>query len=205
MTRTLLPREHGAYVQLALPLVTALAMGRPGGAAVAFTGLAIAAFLLHQPILLLATRQEGRARDLARGARRLERSLAGEIVLAAVLAGLAVPVAIAGGVSTEIAGWTWAAWAIGFAAVTCAVHGAVLRRKQRDPVRALVAATAATLVAIALASTRPDPLAAGLPLVAAAVVLIALAPEPRRVRVVGWTLMVASAATGVWLVALRVA
>jgi hypothetical protein len=203
MTRTLLPREHGAYGQLALPLVTALAMGRPGGAALALTLAAIAAFLLHQPVLLLATRRESRARDLARTARRLERSLVGENVLAGALAGQAAPAAIAGGISPAMAGWTWATWTLGFAAVTCAVHGAVVRRKHRDPVPALVASAAITLAAIVLASTRPDPLAACLPLVAAAIALIVTAPSPRRLRTVGWTLMAASAASAVWLVALR--
>jgi len=65
--RPLVPKEHGAYFQLGVPLVTALAMGRPTGPACLFALAAMAAFLCHESLLILiggrgtrARREEGR-------------------------------------------------------------------------------------------------------------------------------------------------
>jgi len=55
------PREHGAYGQLLLPLVTALAIGRPGAAALALALAIGAAFLAHEPLLVLLGQRGGRA------------------------------------------------------------------------------------------------------------------------------------------------
>lgn len=54
MAGGLLPREHGAYVQLGFPLLTGLLYsgGHPG--AVAFTVAAIALFLAHEPMAVIA-------------------------------------------------------------------------------------------------------------------------------------------------------
>jgi len=57
----MLPREHGAYGQLLLPLVTAMAMGRPSAAALALASCAIAAFAAHEPLLVMVGRRGGRA------------------------------------------------------------------------------------------------------------------------------------------------
>jgi hypothetical protein len=57
----LLPKEHGAYFQLALPLVTALAMGRPTVAAALLTVASVAGFLAHESLLVLLGRRGARA------------------------------------------------------------------------------------------------------------------------------------------------
>jgi hypothetical protein len=49
----MLPREHGAYGQLLLPMATALAIGRPSLAAVAIAVAAVAAFVSHEPLMVL--------------------------------------------------------------------------------------------------------------------------------------------------------
>lgn len=55
--RFLWPREHGAWAQMAMPLVTGLALGRPGAAAWLFAAAAALAFLAHEPgLVLLGTR-----------------------------------------------------------------------------------------------------------------------------------------------------
>jgi len=60
----MLPREHGAYGQLLLPLVTTLAIGRPGRVAVALAAVAVCVFLAHEPLLvLLGARGLRAARD----------------------------------------------------------------------------------------------------------------------------------------------
>jgi len=58
----MMPREHGAYGQLLLPLATAMAVGRPTLAAAAIAACALAAFVAHEPALVLLGRRGGRAR-----------------------------------------------------------------------------------------------------------------------------------------------
>ncbi len=62
MNRSMLPREHGAWAQLALPLTTALAMALPGRAGLAFACSSCALFLAHEPLLtdLMLPRMSGR-------------------------------------------------------------------------------------------------------------------------------------------------
>lgn len=58
----LFPREHGAYGQLAFPLVAALASGSPTGAAWALTITFVAGFIAHEPLLVLLGQRGARAR-----------------------------------------------------------------------------------------------------------------------------------------------
>jgi hypothetical protein len=60
--RFLWPREHGAWAQMAMPLATGLAIGRPGAAAVLFALAAALAFLAHEPGLVLLGNRGARAR-----------------------------------------------------------------------------------------------------------------------------------------------
>jgi hypothetical protein len=69
MRTALLPKEHGAYGQMAFPLVTALAVSSITAPAL-FTALAIVAgFLAHEPVLVLLGLRGTRAkRELGRAA-----------------------------------------------------------------------------------------------------------------------------------------
>lgn len=60
--RTLWPKEHGAYGQIALPLVTALALGRPSLASGLLVIGAAAAFVAHEPLLVALGLRGARAR-----------------------------------------------------------------------------------------------------------------------------------------------
>lgn len=67
----ILPKEHGAYGQLLFPLGTALAIGRPGLAALTFTAAAFAAFAAHESLLVTLGQRGARAsRELGAEARR---------------------------------------------------------------------------------------------------------------------------------------
>ena len=55
--RSLAPREHGAYGQLAVPMVAALGAGRPGLAAALLAASAWALFFAHEPVLVLLGRR----------------------------------------------------------------------------------------------------------------------------------------------------
>lgn len=60
--RSLWPREHGAYPQLLVPLVVALAIGRPGPAAGLLAAGAVLAFLAHEPLLVVLGHRGARLR-----------------------------------------------------------------------------------------------------------------------------------------------
>lgn len=76
------PREHGAYGQLLFPLVTALAIARPGASAFALAGAAIATFIAHEPLLVLLGQRGARA---ARAERRRALAWFGGFGVAAVV------------------------------------------------------------------------------------------------------------------------
>lgn len=60
--RLLLPKEHGAYGQLACPLAAALLGGRPTWTAALIALGAVAAFVAHEPLLVLLGQRGTRAR-----------------------------------------------------------------------------------------------------------------------------------------------
>lgn len=80
--RSLWPREHGAYGQLALPLLTALLSGRPTGSAYLYAISAACAFLAHEPLLVLLGHRGSRARreDAGRASTRLALLSAGALL-----------------------------------------------------------------------------------------------------------------------------
>jgi len=70
--RTLVPHEHGAYGQLAMPLLTALAIGRPTLGSIALTAAIVTAFVGHESLLVALGQRGKRALELdGRRARRL--------------------------------------------------------------------------------------------------------------------------------------
>jgi len=110
----LIPKEHGAYGQLAFPLVTALAAGRLTVPALAVAVAALCAFLAHEGLLvLLGQRGPRAARDERRRARRSVRVFGGGAAIFGLgaVASMAppirvvllVPLALAGGLGAMVA------------------------------------------------------------------------------------------------------
>lgn len=93
--RSLAPKEHGAYGQLALPLVAGLAMGRPGVAAFALAAGSALAFVAHEPLLILAGQRGARARreEGDRARRRVAALGAGALAAGSVGLAFAPPAA----------------------------------------------------------------------------------------------------------------
>lgn len=89
----LMPREHGAYAQLGFPLVTGLVYAGGDAGAVGFAVSAIALFLAHEPLAVLAGVRGKRLQEQLRDpARRRLLALGGAAVLGLVAAiGLAPP------------------------------------------------------------------------------------------------------------------
>lgn len=83
--RSLIPHEHGAYGQIAVPIATGLAMGRPGWAAVLLGLGALAGFMSYEPLLVATGRRGARVRE--RHAARAWRVAGAWLGLAVLLAG----------------------------------------------------------------------------------------------------------------------
>lgn len=88
--RSMLPHEHGAWGQLAMPLLTALAIGRPGAAPLLLTAAVVLAFVAHEPLLVVLGQRGRRAQS--EDGRRARAWLAwlGAAALATGLAGIAL-------------------------------------------------------------------------------------------------------------------
>jgi len=85
----LVPREHGAYGQLAMPILSGLALGQPGAAALAFAAAFVLAFVAHEPLLVLLGQRGARMRtqEGARAGRLL--AALGALIAASGAAGVA--------------------------------------------------------------------------------------------------------------------
>lgn len=83
--RSLWPREHGAYFQLAIPLATACLLRPPSLATIALTAAACLAFLAHEPLLVVLGHRGPRLRDSAGPRARMR--LAGLTIAAIASAG----------------------------------------------------------------------------------------------------------------------
>lgn len=69
----MLPREHGAYAEIGFPLLGALIAGTPSVGSICLTLATLAAFLAHEPLLVLLGRRGPRALEAlqTRARRRL--------------------------------------------------------------------------------------------------------------------------------------
>jgi hypothetical protein len=86
---SLLPREHGAYAEIAFPIVTGVSLGAPSFAAVCFGISAVALFLMHEPVAVLRGIRGTRAREVWIHRARLRTA---SLAVTAVLAGAAAMV-----------------------------------------------------------------------------------------------------------------
>lgn len=111
----LLPREHGAYGQLAVSLLTGLLLAKGGAWAVLLAAAAVAAFFAHEPLVVLLGHRGARLRALA--GRRAGMALA--LLGAASLAGCAAA-ALAGAAHL---GWLALSFALSAAAALVAALG----------------------------------------------------------------------------------
>ncbi len=144
--------------------------------------------------------------------RQIEKTTGGEVVAALAFSSTVLPIALAGGASFETALVLASVWAAAFVTVTLAVR-AVLARAKRRPVQGLVAgATAVGLgsIVLALVVSIAHPLAidaalALTPAVLPAIVLAWAPPHARRIRQIGWSLVVSCSLVAAFAVRLSLA
>jgi hypothetical protein len=249
-TQAFWPREHGAYAQVVFPLATALWLGRASFSSIALSLAILAAFLAHEPLLIVlgargaAVRREAGPRARRQGAllgsasaaaagfalfyaespvrwaaaallpavalavaltlTRREKTIVGEMLVGLVLAFAAVPVALAAGLAIRAALQAAVAWSAVALVGTATVH-ALLARKKRGalaPSRALLAVCAllsAAAAVFALSGRGGWPLAA-IPMTFVAAAALLLGVSPKRLKRLGWAMVLAhsAAAAALW-------
>ncbi len=85
--RSLWPKEHGAYAEAAFPLVTGVIMARAHPAALLFAVATLAAFVAHEPLLVMLGHRGARARqDHGERARRRAAALGAVAAVAGLVA-----------------------------------------------------------------------------------------------------------------------
>jgi hypothetical protein len=247
--RSLAPREHGAYAELAFPLATGLIAGGPSVAGIAFAAAVTAAFLLAEPLVVLAGARGARQRrDLADRARPRAVLLAaagvaaalvamlaappaariaallpaglaavlapavvrgrhktavGELLVAAALAAMVLPVGVAGGMAPPDAGLAAAIWAATFWLATVTVHAIKARFKPalgEGWTLRVAPALAAVVVGAALVGLGAGRIAlpfalAVIPAAGVAAAALLWRVTPRHLRRLGWSLVAANLAT----------
>lgn len=151
MSRSLLPREHGAYFQLGVPLATACLARTPTAAALALAAGATLAFLANEA-LLVALGHRGPRRKQLEGARatRLLGALAGAAVGLGVLGLVLAPRALAAAAIVAVP--------------TGALVGCALRRAEHTLAGELVAAFALTGASVPVLVASGAPLTTSLEL-----------------------------------------
>lgn len=107
LSTTLLPREHGAYAELAFPLATGLAAAGPTVAGIAFSVAAVVLFLAHEPAAVMLGRRGARLQQALGGAARIRLRWLTAVGLGAATLGL-----ILGSADTRLAALVPAGFAV---------------------------------------------------------------------------------------------
>lgn len=129
--------------------------------------------------------------------RNEEKSTPGELTAAAALPAAAVPVALAAGLSAELAYGAWLCWSIGFCAATWAIRNIIARKKGRPMSLPVALAALGVAVAAAVAFVGHHAALPALPMLLLAAVIVITRPEPTQLRRVGWGMVSASVLTAV--------
>lgn len=181
------------------------AWGYAAGLALAGSALGVVALVLSPPAARLVT--------LAPVALALlmipvvwhgrQKTLGAELLVVAALCTVLLPVAAAAGVPPRFAWTALGVWLVSFALITLLVHGIKARHKQVAGRRwtvwtapVLAALTAAGGIALAATGIVPHPVGPALLPAALFVVGVALLRvHPRKLRMVGWSVVAANALT----------
>ena len=121
--------------------------------------------------------------------------------MAVTLPSLAIPVALSAGVEARSAAGAWLVWVLGFGVATFAVRDAIAHLKgRRSLLRRLLPIAVAVGLAVGAAASGvmgAARVAAAGPMLLVSLALALRPPHPRRLRRVGWVLVLASIATAV--------
>ncbi|MEZ5416670.1 MAG: YwiC-like family protein [Vicinamibacterales bacterium] len=136
-----LPKEHGAYAQMGIPLVTSLVVGGTTTASIAAAGALVLGFIAHEPLLVATGSRGGRAR------REAGRAAVAWLVATGGLAGAAAALAVTA--TPPSTRWTYLLPAVPAAVVFAAALRGVERRGGAEVLVALAFSLAAVPVCLA--------------------------------------------------------
>ena len=133
---------------------------------------------------------------------RQERTDWGEIVAACALSAAGLPVAVAGGLSAQLALGAWGVFALGFGLVTVSLRRAIHGRKAAArATRWTLAIPSLLMCALWLvARTSVAVAVAAIPIAGVALGLLFMPPSPKRLNRIGWLLVMSTVAAGILLV-----
>lgn len=171
--RTLLPREHGAYAQMAFPLVTALVTCGTSLAAMAWTTFVAAAFVMHEPMFVA----------LGRRGRRLHRERGRHARLATVVIAALATVSLVFAIAAAPAGIRWTAVVPAVPALVVAI--AIAADREKSAAGELAVAVTFSAAALPAATFAGGPVTAGLVIATTFALVFAAAVLAVRTVVLG--------------------
>ncbi|PAY18160.1 hypothetical protein CKO51_17785 [Rhodopirellula sp. SM50] len=127
------------------------------------------------------------------------RSLLGQLWGVVGLSVPCVPILLAGAIPTDLAIEIWTTWLIGFAATTMAVRGVIAAQKRHPRTIHWLAISALSLLAIGLVVSTDSLAIVTSPMLAMSVYLMTWPPPAKHLKRVGWTLVVGTVASAVWM------
>lgn len=224
VTRAVLPREYGAYAELAFPVLSAFLAGGVSRAGLGFALAVVAGFLVREPLAVLnGVRGARLAASLGAPAARLgalipgafavglapallrgrPKTLGAEVLVALALAGMILPIGLCGTMTWKAAVLATSVWAASFVLATLSVHAIKARAKPALGGAWTLWATPALGLAIpggglVGAVLGRVPMAVGLAVVPSTLVVLAatvLRPHPRQLKRLGWSLVAANVVT----------
>ncbi|WP_372894371.1 YwiC-like family protein [Stieleria sp.] len=111
-----------------------------------------------------------------------------------------VPILLAGAIPIHQALEIWTTWLIGFAATTMAVRGVIAAQKRTPRTIHWVTISALILLMLGLYSSARPLVIVTLPMLTMSVSLMIWPPPAKHLKRVGWTLVVGTVASAVWMI-----
>lgn len=125
------------------------------------------------------------------------RTLGGQLGGVISLSAPCVPILLASGMDVEESFLIWAIWLIGFTSTTVAVRSVIATQKRQSRILLWSALAIVSLAAVLGLVMRFDEVVAVLPMVALSWSLMLKPPAAKYLKRVGWTLVLATIATGI--------
>ncbi|QDV47059.1 hypothetical protein Enr13x_69680 [Stieleria neptunia] len=128
------------------------------------------------------------------------RSLLGQLWGIVGLSVPCVPILLAGAIPSDLAIEIWTTWLIGFAATTMAVRGVIAAQKRHPRTIHWLAICALSVLVIGRYTSSSSLAIVTLPMLAMSGWLIIWPPPAKHLKRVGWTLVVGTVVTAVWMI-----
>jgi hypothetical protein len=129
------------------------------------------------------------------------RTLGGQLWGIVGLSVTCLPILLAGGLAVSVSLEIWTAWMIGFAATTLAVRSVIAAQKRKSRSIHWAGISALSLVLAALTVSPYSLAIVTLPMLVMSWYLLFAPPSAKHLKRVGWSLVVCTVTTAVWMIA----